>query len=146
MPELNKQGVYMEKKLHACRHETSHVLFFLTFSSFPAADSPNILLISYENLKKQTYSSIQTIAKFLGYDLSEDTVQKIVTQVSFDKMKANPSCNNAWFDKYRRPGEMFMRKGIIGDWKELFTSEQSAYVDQQVAKKLSPLGLVFEYN
>ena len=39
-----------------------------------------------------------------------------------------------------------MRKGVIGDWRNLFTLEQSAYVDSQVAKILKPTGIVFDYG
>ena len=89
---------------------------------------------------------INEIGSFLGYGLTDDAIARIATQVSFDRMKSNPTCNNSFFDKYRRPGDAFMRKGTVGDWKSLFSQDQSALVDQQVAEKLSPLGLVYEYN
>ncbi len=89
---------------------------------------------------------MKEIANFLGYSLSNNVISSITDQVSFENMKSNSSCNNSFFDRYRRPGEPFMRKGVIGDWKTLFTSEQSSYVDQQVAEKLAPLGLKFDYD
>ena len=103
-------------------------------------------MISYEHLKKNTATAVKEIANFLGYKLSDDVISSITAQVSFDRMKTNSSCNNAFFDQFRRPGEPFMRKGIVGDWKTLFTSEQSAFVDQQVTKRLAPLRLEFEYD
>ena len=109
-------------------------------------DAPNILIISYESLKRDLSTAVRRVATFLDYKLSDEIMERIVNQTSFEKMKENPACNNSWYDKYRRPGELFMRKGVIGDWRNLFTPEQSVYVDSQVAKILKPTGIVFDYG
>lgn len=118
----------------------------MTAGSFLFTDSSNILVISYEDLKKNTGNMVKKIASFLGYSLNEEVVSKITEQVSFQSMKSNPACNNSWFDKYRRPGEAFMRKGVVGDWKTLFTAEQSAIIDTQLSEKLAPLGIKFDFD
>ena len=40
----------------------------------------------------------------------------------------------------------FFRKGIVGDWKNLFTKEQSDYVEALCKEKLEPLGLKFRWE
>jgi hypothetical protein len=40
----------------------------------------------------------------------------------------------------------FLRKGKIGDWKNFFTEEQSAYCDKMVEKYFKPAGLEIEFE
>ena len=37
-------------------------------------------------------------------------------------------------------------KGIVGDWKNYFSEEQSDFVDEKCREYLEPLGLKFEYS
>ncbi len=39
-----------------------------------------------------------------------------------------------------------MRKGIIGDWRNVFSPEQSAMMDAVVEEKMKGSGLVFDYG
>lgn len=122
-----------------------HVLYFVqNYYSF--SDTPNIFVVSYESLKREPSKLINKIAKFLGYDLTEDAIARIVEATSFDKMKENPSANNSWMNEYRREGAPFMRKGIIGDWKNLFSKDQSAQVDEMIAEKLQDVNVTFDFG
>ena len=47
-------------------------------------------------MKKDSKATVNTIADYLGYRLSEDIIQKIVKQTEFDAMKLNPTANNGW--------------------------------------------------
>ena len=40
----------------------------------------------------------------------------------------------------------FIRKGIIGDWKNHFTAEQSARMEAVCAERFKDTGLEFEYE
>ena len=104
------------------------------------------MFISYESLKRDPFKSVNEVAKFLGYNLTEAVATQIVDMTSFDKMKENPSANNNWMNKVRREGEPFMRKGVIGDWKTLFSEDQSARIDKMVAEKLADIDIVFDYG
>lgn len=108
-------------------------------------DCPNILSIGYEFLKKEPFKSIKTISTFLNYHHSDEVLLKIAQATTFEAMKSNSLANNSWMDEYRREGTAFMRKGIVGDWRTLFTDEQSAEVDAMVTDKMKDLDLVFDY-
>ena len=45
-------------------------------------------------------------------------------------MKDNPLANYAGTPLMNPDEAPFMRKGTIGDWKNYFSAEQSAYVDE----------------
>ena len=40
--------------------------------------------------------------------------------------------------------DAFVRKGVVGGWKDYFDDEQNQFVDEQVKNRLSGTGLVFE--
>ena len=105
------------------------------------------MLVSYESLKRNHKATVESIATFLSYNLTSDTVDKIVEQTTFDAVKKNPAANMSWIDKLSLDGNSakFMRKGIIGDWESQFSEDQSTRMDCTVKEKLSGTGLDFEY-
>ena len=110
-------------------------------------DAENILVLSYEQMKRDPYTAISSVGSFLDYQLSEYTIHQIIEQTSFDKMKLNPTANNSWMDEYRKSGApSFMRKGVIGDWKNYFSKEQSIRIDKLVAENLTGIDLVYDFG
>ena len=112
-------------------------------------DSPNILILMYENMKKDPSAAVSSVASFLGHNLSDEVIESIVDQTSFDKMKHNPAANMSWLNQFvpKRDNPIdFIRKGIIGDWRSSLTDEQSAKIDTLVAEKFAGTGLVFDYG
>ena len=106
-----------------------------------------ILLLKYEDIHRDTPGAITRIASFIGETLSEDLVAKIAGMVTFKSMQSNKTANFSWMKMFRtKEGEaMFMRKGVVGDWKRFLTPEQSAEIDAICNEKLKPVGLEFEY-
>ena len=107
----------------------------------------NILILSFEQMKKDSKVAVKTVADYLGYQLSGDIIQKIVDQTQFAAMKLNPAANNGWMAEYHTEGATpFMRKGVVGDWRNFFTDDQSAKLDELLREKLSGTDLVFDYG
>ena len=98
-------------------------------------------------MKRDPQTVVNTLADFLGYHLTKDVVSQIVEQTTFNSMKLNPAANNSWMEKYHKEGATpFMRKGVIGDWKNYFSDEQSARLDALVNEKVAGTDLVFDYG
>ena len=55
--------------------------------------------------------SVAEIAKFLGKDLDEDNVRKIVAKCDFDKMSKNPLVNGENDARFDFKISRFLRKG-----------------------------------
>lgn len=55
--------------------------------------NPNLLIIFYEDMKKDVCSVIRRIAKFLEIDVTEEVVNKLAEHTSVKSMKQNPMCN-----------------------------------------------------
>jgi hypothetical protein len=84
------------------------------------------LAVSYEEMKKDPEKVIEEIATFLEVPLTPEWKETVVTETSFEFMKANSSTNYKHWDQLglRNPGESeFMRKGEVGDHKNHFDNE-----------------------
>ena len=111
-------------------------------------DLPNVHILCYEDMIKDPRTAITRTAKFLGCDLSAEVVDKIADQVVFENMKKVSTVNMSWTDQFRDDKSSgFMRKGIVGDWRNHFTKEQSARFDAEIAEKIpKDCGLVFDFG
>uniref|UniRef100_A0A673T3A8 Sulfotransferase n=1 Tax=Suricata suricatta TaxID=37032 RepID=A0A673T3A8_SURSU len=104
-----------------------------------------IYYLFYEDMKEDPKHEIQKLLKFLDKDLPEETVDKILYHSSFDVMKQNPYTNYTTFLKARMDLSIspFMRKGILGDWKNHFTVAQYERFEKDYEKKMKGSTLSF---
>jgi hypothetical protein len=110
-------------------------------------DDDNVLFLKYEDMKKDLPSAVATIAKFIGQDTSKELVEEIAHKTTFENMKNDSTANYEWMKELRRPNEgAFMRKGVVGDWKNYFTPEQIARLDAEYEKKLKQTGIDLEFQ
>ena len=107
----------------------------------------NVLFLKYEDMKKDLKQHISKIASFIGKELPDDKISAIADLASFEKMKKDDTVNYSWDEAHIRDGEpMFLRKGILGDWKTLLSEEQSAQMDAICDERLKDTGLEFEFQ
>ncbi|XP_062254422.1 sulfotransferase 2B1-like [Platichthys flesus] len=97
-----------------------------------------IMYISYEEMLQDLPASLRSLSGFLGTNLSEDTIQKIAEHCTFKTMKNNNMSNfslvpKQYMDSDKSP---FFRKGIAGDWKKHFSSEQLARFTSVICKEM----------
>ena len=110
-------------------------------------DDDNVLLLKYEDMKKDLPSAVATIAKFIGQDISVELMEEIAHRTTFENVKKDRTANYEWLSKIRRPNEStFMRKGVVGDWKNYFAPEQIARLDAVYEKKLKQSGIDLEFQ
>ncbi|XP_077171864.1 sulfotransferase 1C2-like [Paroedura picta] len=110
-----------------------------------AKEKHPILYLFYEDIKEDPAREIQKVAQFLGIELTEPVLKRIVHHTTFETMKNNPMANystlpSSILDQTVSP---FMRKGTVGNWKEYFTVAQSERLDEICARKLEGSGLSF---
>ncbi|XP_023683860.1 sulfotransferase 6B1 [Paramormyrops kingsleyae] len=105
-------------------------------------DDPNVLVVTFEDMKQDMCKGIEQIAQFYGYSLTEDQVQSIAKASGFDAMKESSKKTHG------RITDVIFRKGEVGDWKNHFTEDQSQEMDAAFEKHLAgtKLGAKLKYD
>ncbi|KAF7703366.1 hypothetical protein HF521_022373 [Silurus meridionalis] len=105
-------------------------------------DDPNVLIVTYEELKENLLEGVQKIADFFSLPLTEEQVKRIAGESTFSAMQLSSKTSHGKF------GNVFFRKGEVGDWKNHFTEAQSKQMDEEFKKKLSgtKLGAKLKYE
>lgn len=99
----------------------------------PALLGDNYAEVRYEDLLERPEEETRRLLEFLGSDADEQTVKRCVNATSFEKLSRG-----------RKPGEedstSFFRKGIAGDWKNVFTERDREVFDEEAGGLLARLG------
>ncbi|EEF47727.1 Estrogen sulfotransferase, testis isoform, putative [Ricinus communis] len=115
-------------------------------------ESPErMLLLEYEEMKKDIVSIVKTLAEFMGYPFNieeerQGLVQKVINLCSFENLSNLDVTKNGeqWPNsQFPIPNSVFFRKGEIGDWKNHLTQEMADRMDQINEQKLS--GCCFKF-
>lgn len=122
-------------------------------------DDDNVLLVTYEDLKKDVRKEILKIANFLGEEYGTklrerpDILENIVNATSVETMKSFNKEFQKWTqhlsdilpkgtmgteekDDLDKPmtGD-FVRKGVVGDWRNHFSQDQIERLKERIAQK-----------
>uniref|UniRef100_A0A3Q4AYD4 Sulfotransferase n=1 Tax=Mola mola TaxID=94237 RepID=A0A3Q4AYD4_MOLML len=103
-------------------------------------DDPNIMVVTYEELKEDLSMGVRNISRFFGFQLTEEQVQQIAEGSTFRAMREKSN------DSHAGMGKVFFRKGEVGDWKNNFTPEQSQKMDEVFKAELEGTRLGAKLN
>ncbi|KAI4871718.1 hypothetical protein NFI96_028223, partial [Prochilodus magdalenae] len=108
----------------------------------------NFLYITYEEMWQDLRGSLERVSRFLQCPLLEDELTRAAWSCSFNSMKENSMVNYTLIPEVimdHSKGK-FMRKGIIGDWVNIFSEEQSRSFDEVYASKMEKSSLNFVWK
>ncbi|CAN7988224.1 unnamed protein product [Ixodes hexagonus] len=98
-------------------------------SWYAKRDEPNVLLLTYESLHADIRGSVLKIAGFVDQALAvelardEDKMQAVLEKSNVDRMKNEFPIQ-------------FVRKGVVGDWKNYFSAEQSRKLEARFFREM----------
>ncbi|XP_068088078.1 sulfotransferase 6B1-like [Hyperolius riggenbachi] len=104
-------------------------------------DDGNLLVLTFEEMKEDLPAQLRKICNFYGLTLTEEQISLVQEKSTFTSMKEKSSTTHG------NLGDVFFRKGEVGDWKSLFTKEQSKEVDAKFEECLAgtKLGKMINY-
>lgn len=113
--------------------------FDLERSYWAARHEPNLLMVHYNDLKKDLAGEMRRIAGFLDMDIPEALWPELVAGADFEYMRKNgatlmPRAATSWDKGHER----FLNKGTNGRWQSALTAEDVARYEARVARELSP--------
>ncbi|KAM4824955.1 sulfotransferase 2A1-like [Thomomys bottae] len=97
----------------------------------------NVLLLSYEEMKKDTRGTVEKICQFLGKKLEPKELDLVLENSSFQAMKENKMSNFSLAKLDSDGHSVMMRKGVSGDWKSHFTVAQAEAFDKLFQAKMA---------
>lgn len=95
-------------------------------------ERPGVQYIRYEDLRSDCVGAMTRLLQGLGREIEPERVERAVDNYSMERMTG------------RRPGQedssSFIRKGVVGDWKNHFTREAAETFDRLAGDMLIRLG------
>ncbi|XP_041959273.1 sulfotransferase 6B1-like [Alosa sapidissima] len=105
-------------------------------------NDPNVKMITFEDMKEDLIRGIREVSQFFGFTLTDEQIQTISGQSTFDAMKDDANKTHGKFS------HVVFRKGEVGDWRNHFSEAQSQQMDEEFNKRLAgtKLGALLQYD
>ncbi len=112
-----------------------------------ARDRANVLFMTYEEMKKDLRGTVLKIANFLTVALSEEEVEAVVRQASFDHMKQiEHKFETGMMVPWSKPRGAMIRRGKHKGSDELLSPALQQRIDDHCRAELKRLGCDFPYD
>jgi hypothetical protein len=104
----------------------------------PALLGDNYIEVRYEDLLERPVEEVRRLLEFLGADAGEKTVEELVEKSAFEQ-KSNR-------ERGQEDSSSRLRKGVAGDWKNVFTAEDKRIFKEVAGDVLIRLGYERDSN
>ncbi|XP_076136867.1 sulfotransferase 2B1-like isoform X2 [Alosa pseudoharengus] len=107
-----------------------------------------ILYVTYEEMVKDLRGALTRFSKFLGRELTEQSLEQIVSHCTFNTMKTNDMSNFSLIpqDIMDNKKSAFLRKGIVGDWKNHLSPEQEVKFNTVIKQEMADSNIKFAWD
>lgn len=102
-------------------------------------DNPDLLFIKYENILKDQEKYVIEIANFLGRELSDYDIKKIIFRTSKNKMKKKERAGGfEWLPKNFK----FVNTATSGNWRTELSTSLVEFINDTNKKEMIKLGYI----
>jgi hypothetical protein len=102
----------------------------------------NLLLVRYEDMLSNPVREVKRVTNFGNLSVSETQLQDAVLNSSFQAMQEKEENKGLGIAKPNKPEIKFVRKGIEGEWKNVFSSREKEIANQRYGEILD----LMKYN
>jgi len=95
-------------------------------------NTPTVLNVKYEDLNTNTLETMINVVEWLKSSKEQNDVEKIIDKYSF--------ANQTGRIQGEENPNVFMRKGVVGDWKNYFTKESATAFNLHASEALIQAG------
>lgn len=110
----------------------------------PLAASPNLFLIKFEDLRKDTNAVVTQVLEFLGVEIDAKTVTQAIANNTVQKMQEKEHRTPQLGATAPAPNvgqeSRFIRSGSVGGWRARLTNAQVELIEQHTAGVLVRMG------
>ncbi|XP_061558267.1 sulfotransferase family 5A, member 1 [Phycodurus eques] len=108
----------------------------------------NLLHVTYEEMSMDCQGSIVKVSSFLQCPLVEDEVNSCARHCSFSSMRDNSmiNCTLIPHEILDHSKGSFMRRGKVGDWRNMFTEEQNEHFERVLMGKMQGCSVEFVWG
>ncbi len=100
--------------------------------SGPKLLGDNYVEVRYEALVDRPENELERLVKFLGAESRPKTIQRCVESTSFEKLSKGR-------ERGREDPTSFFRKGVVGDWRNVFTDDDLTIFERGAGELLTKL-------
>ncbi|KAM4637584.1 sulfotransferase 2B1 [Amazona ochrocephala] len=103
----------------------------------------DIFYVTYEELHQDLRGTAQRLSAFLGCPLEPETLAALEQHCSFATMRDNAMANYSLIpiEIMDHSQGCFMRKGVVGDWRDHFSPWQNALFNRRYQEEMGDLEL-----
>ncbi len=101
-------------------------------------DEPNVLLVHYNDLKRDLEAEMRRVAAFLEIEVSEASWPDIVRRCTFEGMRQNSAKVGDFERVFEGGAKSFLFKGTNGRWREVLTESEVRRYGRRVEEILAP--------
>ena len=99
----------------------------------------NLLIIRFEDLRRNTEDLLARIVDFLGIRTDQDVIRRAIANNTVERMRAKEDSSKV---VVRGPGEdgRFVRRGTVAGWRERLTDAQVQLIERYAGATLARMG------
>lgn len=98
-------------------------------SWYEKKDEPNVLFLTYESMHADVKKSVLKIAGFVDNKLAQELAEDNAKMAAVIESTTVTNMKKEW-------EAAFVRKGVVGDWKNYFSEEQSRRLEDRFFKEM----------
>lgn len=107
---------------------------------------PNLLFITYENMKHDLEPTLKKLCNFLNKTLNIEQTLRLINHLQFARMKVNPAVNPVYLNEVvqkNRPGSeySFVRRGVTESHKDEMPPEYIIKFDEVTKRRFEVFDL-----